>query len=474
MKKNIFKTLAVTVLSAVSLTAWAVEPVSYLDGTGTEQTCTEYTVVESSSSAVTWNAGWYVVSGDVTIANSITFNGNVNLILCDGATLTITGDENEIGIDGYDGDDIYDLTVYGQSEGSGSMSVTGGPAINNVNYLTINGGELTVTGVFVGFDTGNGTVTINSGKLTVTSGGNAFNSEWGGYGDFGTVKINGGELTATGNTKVVHDFSVINAIAGTGWTDAAGTEGETAIAVSTEGQDLSAYKKVQFSAAANSPYAAYVNTTTAVHFNDYDWYIIEDNSTAVDAGTVTLLSKECVAASKYDSNGQSNTYSGSTVETAVNNYYTNSISSNVKTAIVDNKMFLLTKDQADATSADVRKCSKADGASENCWWLCSPGAYDSFAACVYGDDGYVYNDGKGVNVALGVRPALQLDLSKVTFDSATKTFSVAPTTSVATPTLSPADAAKSNIWYDLNGRHYQGKPTMQGVYINNHQKYVVK
>ena len=93
---------------------------------------------------------------------------------------------------------------------------------------------------------------------------------------------------------------------------------------------------------------------------------------------------------------------------------------------------------------------------------------------MYGNDGYVYNDGKGVNAALGVRPALKLDLSKVTFDTETKTFSVAPTTSVATPTLSPADAAKSNIWYDLNGRHYQGKPTMQGVYINNHQKYVVK
>ena len=184
MKKNIFKTLAVTVLSAVSLTAWAVDPVSYLDGTGTEQTCADYTVVESSSSAVTWNAGWYVVSGDVTIANRITLNGNVNLILCDGATLTITGDEYEIGIDGYDGDVVYDLTVYGQSEGSGSMSVTGGPAIINVNYLTINGGsveaigddygiggenvtinggELTVTGKFQGFNTGNGTVTINGG-----------------------------------------------------------------------------------------------------------------------------------------------------------------------------------------------------------------------------------------------------------------------------------------------------------------------
>ncbi|MBR0498231.1 MAG: hypothetical protein IJJ78_04035, partial [Paludibacteraceae bacterium] len=108
---------------------------------------------------------------------------------------------------------------------------------------------------------------------------------------------------------------------------------------------------VSLTAWAVEPYAGLVNTTTEITFDGKAWYLIEDNSTAANAGTVTLLAKECVAASMYDSNGQSNTYSGSTVETAVNNYYTNSISSNVKTAIVDNKMFLLTKDQADATSA---------------------------------------------------------------------------------------------------------------------------
>ena len=37
-----------------------------------------------------------------------------------------------------------------------------------------------------------------------------------------------------------------------------------------------------------------------------------------------------------------------------------------------------------------------------------------------------------------------------------------------------ADAAKSNIWYDLNGRPYQGKPTMPGVYINNGEKIIVQ
>ena len=37
-----------------------------------------------------------------------------------------------------------------------------------------------------------------------------------------------------------------------------------------------------------------------------------------------------------------------------------------------------------------------------------------------------------------------------------------------------ADAAKSNIWYDLNGRCFQGKPTMPGVYINNGEKIIVQ
>ena len=39
------------------------------------------------------------------------------------------------------------------------------------------------------------------------------------------------------------------------------------------------------------PYASLLNTTTVVTFDDKEWYLIENNSTAADAGTVTLLSK---------------------------------------------------------------------------------------------------------------------------------------------------------------------------------------
>ena len=226
---------------------------------------------------------------------------------------------------------------------------------------------------------------------------------------------------------------------------------------------------------AVEPYAGLVNTTTEITFDGKAWYLIEDNSTAANAGTVTLLSKECVEKSAYNSSSNFVAYDNNpTIKGVVDTWYSSNITANAKTAVNGNGMFLLTKNQANAMTDDTRKCSQYPGTNDNIWWLCSPGNVPFIAACAYGAYGSVDSNGQNVTYTYGVRPALKLDLSKVTFDTETKTFSVAPTTSVATPTLSPADAAKSNIWYDLNGRHYQGKPTMQGVYINNHQKYVVK
>ena len=141
--------------------------------------------------------------------------------------------------------------------------------------------------------------------------------------------------------------------------------------------------------ASDDPYAELLNTTTAVNFDGKEWYLIENNSTAVDAGTVTLLSKECVAASQYNSSGSYVEYASSTVKTAVDNWYNNNITSNAKTAVFDNKMFLLTKDQANAMTTDTRKCSQASEANYNYWWLCSPGSFGNFASCVYGGNGNV-------------------------------------------------------------------------------------
>ena len=261
---------------------------------------------------------------------------------------------------------------------------------------------------------------------------------------------------------------------------------------------------VSLTAWAVDPYAGLVNTTTAVHFNDYDWYIIEDNSTAVDAGTVTLLAADTrFGTSKFKSDESSNSYNSSDVKTYLESIVagtagegkpnfsavadaikpvtltTYEYRSETVTETTENaKLYLLSTEEAKKLSVeDVLKIGKEEDMIY--WWLRSPGEEDFFqqevfAAMVYGDYGFVYDGGFSVLNELLVRPALQLDLSKVSFDAETNTFSATAAASVATPTFSPADAAKSNIWYDLNGRHYQGKPTMQGVYINNHQKYVVK
>jgi hypothetical protein len=189
-------------------------------------------------------------------------------------------------------------------------------------------------------------------------------------------------------------------------------------------------------------YADLVNTTTVVRFDDKDWYLVEDNSTADDAGTVTLLSKECVDASMFDLNAGSNTYSGSLVEKAVNTYYTNSISDDAKTAVFSNGLFLLTSSQARAiTNTKVRKCSQYSGTSFNAWWLSSPGRQDNLAAFVMGNNGNVDLVGH-VGYTFGVRPALKLNLESVIFSPTSKTFSVCQTISADDVTVTCSDTGK--------------------------------
>ena len=204
---------------------------------------------------------------------------------------------------------------------------------------------------------------------------------------------------------------------------------------------------------ADDPYSSLKNTTTVVKFDGKDWYLID-----YDSSTVTLLAKECVGASVF---GSSNTYSGSTVETYVNNWYSNNISTDAQKAVNGSGAFLLTSEQASALTSDVRKCSQAVGAAADFWWLCSPGANEGgvgFAVCVHGQSGYVDTDGNNINNPEGVRPALKLDLSKVSFDSTSNTFTVG--------------AASYTVTYDANGGSGEMKPTK--VSKNDEGKYIYK
>ena len=199
------------------------------------------------------------------------------------------------------------------------------------------------------------------------------------------------------------------------------------------------------------PYAGLVNTTTTVKFNNIGWYVIADNSTAVDAGTVTLLAKDPIGASKF--HDSRNVYSSSTVKGYLDELITGTGSfAVVADAIASTdlndvnvrgaKLWLISKDEANRIPEAIRKCSQTGGADKSIWWLRTPGDDSSVEACVY-NEGSVYSFGLPVQGLLEVRPALRLNLAKIVFLPESKTFLARQTISAEDVTTTYGDTDKS-------------------------------
>ena len=204
MKKSFFLFIALT----LGIGAWAQETqsVNYIDADGQQKTVTATVVTNETG---TLSAGWYVVTGEVS-RGSITCNGDVHLILADGAKLTATGGEDQAGITVSNGNT---LAIYGQTAQSGQLIANGGnnsAGIGGGNHgsgtnITINGGTVTArggndgAGIGGGFNGSGSNITINGGTVTATGGeggagiGGGFNRNFG-----SNITINGGTVTATG------------------------------------------------------------------------------------------------------------------------------------------------------------------------------------------------------------------------------------------------------------------------------------
>lgn len=214
--------ITLLLLLLTSATAWAdTENVSYIDGNGNEQHVNA--TILTSNTDIT--AGWYIVKNtnsegvDVSFSSQVSFNGNTSLILADGASITITG-VNGIVVDG-------NLTIYGQSEGTGSLSVkaqgdgsiSGDGIFAQNGQITINGGILSITANRYGITTTNNDITINGGKInviatgengidatgniTITSGNVTANGK-NGINATGNITITGGNVTANGSSKGIY------------------------------------------------------------------------------------------------------------------------------------------------------------------------------------------------------------------------------------------------------------------------------
>lgn len=226
MKKRLFSIVLslCMVLALMPQMAFAdtVTGITYLDASGTVQTCESATVVTGGDT--TWGTDrqttWYVVKDNITIGTSenpqrVTVTGDVHLILADGCKLTVNGG-------------IYvsntsstssTFTIYGQEKGTGSLYAHASSASNYAGIggntqlygasgeITINGGNITAVGDGFGAGIGGGAmgafecITINGGTVSATGGDTSDGSGIGacfGYNSFGTITISGGTVMATG------------------------------------------------------------------------------------------------------------------------------------------------------------------------------------------------------------------------------------------------------------------------------------
>ena len=211
------------------------------------------------------SCGVRALYGAITVAESGTLTGeggtagggSYGVYAYDGA-ITVAEGGTLTGEGGTSGSSSYGFYAwYGAVTVNGTLTAEGGTA-GVSSYGVYAGGDkaITVNGTLTG-EGGTATygnsygVYANSGAVTVTAGGTleatgdtAGSSSFGFFANGAVTVAEGATLTAESNTRAIYG-SVTNAVAGIGWTDAAGTGDAVEIAVSTEGQTLE-YKKVHF------------------------------------------------------------------------------------------------------------------------------------------------------------------------------------------------------------------------------------
>ena len=203
----------------------------------------EVTTVQNADQDVNWEAGTYVVEDKVTISGTISLLGNVDLIIKDGAKLTVNSY-----IYGYSS---KNLSIFGQSNQTGELVVNSSwDVIEDINTLEVHSAKVKVTaseGNCSGFynistfnvyggsvdaestgTNGNGILLASSGKMNIYGGdvkalgkGNKF----GIAGSLTKVTVYGGKLWAGCFNNKAIDASNVTLKRGDGFTGKIETSG---------------------------------------------------------------------------------------------------------------------------------------------------------------------------------------------------------------------------------------------------------
>jgi len=214
-----------------TLTMTSTENTSYVDyssGTASTKSCDAIVV---GSTTTKWSDAAYVVKSDVTIDGNVTISGSVDLILCDGATLTVNGHIWDT--ETYEGSfGNGKLTIYGQQEGSGTLALSceeefageyeeaseSAPIGIYVEELNVNRCEVNSTTTKAKGCAISGSIFNLYGGIVIANSNVGDNSIGIEINDSGSLKVlYGGSLTANGNYYGISCGNVIN-VKGTGST----------------------------------------------------------------------------------------------------------------------------------------------------------------------------------------------------------------------------------------------------------------
>ena len=214
-----------------TLTMTSTENTSYVDyssGTASTKSCDAIVV---GSTTTKWSDAAYVVKSDVTIDGNVTISGSVDLILCDGATLTVNGHIWDT--ETYEGSfGNGKLTIYGQQEGSGTLALSceeefageseeaseSAPIGIYVEELNVNRCEVNSTTTKAKGCAISGLIFNLYGGRVIANSNVGDNSIGININDSGSLKVlYGGSLTANGNYYGISCGNVIN-VKGTGST----------------------------------------------------------------------------------------------------------------------------------------------------------------------------------------------------------------------------------------------------------------
>ncbi|WP_288276211.1 hypothetical protein [uncultured Prevotella sp.] len=172
-------TIASMPTADITVSATEIPVIAYVDADGTTKykASKDLTFITTSTrnyGNAANTEGWYCVNSDVDFISTVTFKDQqANIILCDGATMSGEAGGSNRALNVENGS----LTIYGQSLGTGTLTVSSnmGNAIAAKTNIDINGGVINAkSGNSIGINAINGNVTIRRGNITAQGRSNAY------------------------------------------------------------------------------------------------------------------------------------------------------------------------------------------------------------------------------------------------------------------------------------------------------------